>query len=150
MYKRQVRLSRPYFTNKRTEVVKNPKIYFIDNGLRNYIIQDFREPLIRPDIGQIVENFVATEIVKSGKELKFWRSKSKAEVDFIIESLRYPIPVEVKSGIAKSPGKSLISFVSKYGPKKAFVLHRGNYSRRTINGTEILFMPLYAVNLIFR
>ena len=145
-----VRLSRPYFTNKRTEVVKNPKIYFIDNGLRNYIIQDFREPLIRPDIGQIVENFVATEIVKSGKELKFWRSKSKAEVDFIIESLRYPIPVEVKSGIAKSPGKSLISFVSKYGPKKAFVLHRGNYSRRTINGTEILFMPLYAVNLIFR
>ena len=145
-----VRLSRPYFTNKRTEVVKNPKIYFIDNGLRNYIIQDFREPLIRPDIGQIVENFVATEIVKSGKELKFWRSKSKAEVDFVIESPGYPIPVEVKSGIAKSPGKSLISFVSKYGPKKAFVLHRGNYSRRTINGTEILFMPLYAVNLIFR
>ena len=145
-----VRLSRPYFTNKRTEVVKNPKIYFIDNGLRNYIIQDFREPLIRPDVGQIVENFVATEIVKSGKELKFWRSKSKAEVDFVIESPGYPIPVEVKSGIAKSPGKSLISFVSKYGPKKAFVLHRGNYSRRTINGTEILFMPLYAVNLIFR
>lgn len=145
-----VRLSRPYFTNKRTEVVKNPKIYFIDNGLRNYIIQDFREPLIRPDIGQIVENFGATEIVKSGKELKFWRSKSKAEVDFVIESPGYPIPVEVKSGIAKSPGKSLISFVSKYGPKKAFVLHRGNYSRRTINGTEILFMPLYAVNLIFR
>jgi len=145
-----VRLSRPYFTNKRTEVVKNPKIYFIDNGLRNYIIQDFREPLIRPDIGQIVENFVASEIVKSGKELKFWRSKSKAEVDFVIESPGYPIPVEVKSGIAKSPGKSLISFVSKYGPKKAFVLHRGNYSRRTINGTEILFMPLYAVNLIFR
>ena len=145
-----VRLSRPYFTNKRTEVVKNPKIYFIDNGLRNYIIQDFREPLTRPDIGQIVENFVASEIVKSGKELKFWRSKSKAEVDFVIESPGYPIPVEVKSGIAKSPGKSLISFVSKYGPKKAFVLHRGNYSRRTINGTEILFMPLYAVNLIFR
>ena len=145
-----VRLSRPYFTNKRTEVVKNPKIYFIDNGLRNYIIQDFREPLIRPDIGQIVENFVASEIVKSGKELKFWRSKSKAEVDFVIESPGYPVPVEVKSGIAKSPGKSLISFVSKYGPKKAFVLHRGNYSRRTINGTEILFMPLYAVNLIFR
>ena len=145
-----VRLSRPYFTNKRTEVVKNPKIYFIDNGLRNYIIQDFREPLIRPDVGQIVENFVASEIVKSGKELKFWRSKSKAEVDFVIESPGYPIPVEVKSGIAKSPGKSLISFVSKYGPKKAFVLHRGNYSRRTINGTEILFMPLYAVNLIFR
>ena len=145
-----VRLSRPYFTNKRTEVVKNPKIYFIDNGLRNYIIQDFREPLIRPDIGQIVENFVASEIVKSGKELKFWRSKSKAEVDFVIESPGYPVPVEVKSGIAKSPGKSLISFVSKYGPQKAFVLHRGNYSRRTINGTEILFMPLYAVNLIFR
>ena len=145
-----VRLSRPYFTNKRTEVVKNPKIYFIDNGLRNYIIQDFREPLTRPDIGQIVENFVASEIVKSGKELKFWRSKSKAEVDFVIESPGYPIPVEVKSGIAKSPGKSLISFVSKYGPQKAFVLHRGNYSRRTINGTEILFMPLYAVNLIFR
>lgn len=145
-----IRLARPYFTNKRTEVVKNPKIYLIDNGLRNYIIQDFREPITRADMGQIVENFVASEIVKSGKELKFWRSKSKAEVDFVRVSPRYPILVEEKSRVAKSPGKSLISFIRKYRVRKVFVLHRGNYSKRTINGTEILFVSFYAVNLIFK
>lgn len=33
---------RPYFTNPRKEIVKNPKIYFDDTGLRNCVVKNFR------------------------------------------------------------------------------------------------------------
>ncbi|PIT96655.1 hypothetical protein COT82_02045, partial [Candidatus Campbellbacteria bacterium CG10_big_fil_rev_8_21_14_0_10_35_52] len=36
------KLVRPFFKNKRTEIVKNPKVYFIDTGIRNTVINDFR------------------------------------------------------------------------------------------------------------
>jgi predicted AAA+ superfamily ATPase len=33
-------LPKPFFTNKRIELVKNPKVYFYDTGLRNAVIDD--------------------------------------------------------------------------------------------------------------
>ncbi|HII29662.1 TPA: ATP-binding protein, partial [Candidatus Woesearchaeota archaeon] len=34
---------RPFFTNKNKELVKIPKLYFLDNGVRNYFINNFNE-----------------------------------------------------------------------------------------------------------
>jgi len=78
-------LLRPYFTNKRKEIVKNPKIYFIDNGLRNAVVGDFRSLADRPDGGALLENTVYMELVKAGLKPQFWRDKQKNEVDFIID-----------------------------------------------------------------
>ena len=75
----------PYFTNKRTEIIKVPKVYFYDNGFRNIIIDDFKIYSLRQDIGKLNENFIFTQLTYAGMEVKFWRTKSKAEVDFIIE-----------------------------------------------------------------
>ena len=41
----------PFFTNKRLEIVKNPKIYFLDIGLRNVIIKNFSSLEERVDKG---------------------------------------------------------------------------------------------------
>ncbi len=35
-------LIRPFYKNKKKEIVKNKKVYFYDTGLRNFIINDFR------------------------------------------------------------------------------------------------------------
>jgi len=48
-------LLRPFFTNKTTELKKNPKIYLIDTGFRNYILNNFNELSFRPDEGEIIE-----------------------------------------------------------------------------------------------
>jgi uncharacterized protein len=32
---------KPFFTNKLKEIVKMPKIYFIDNGFKNFLINRF-------------------------------------------------------------------------------------------------------------
>ena len=39
---------KPYFTNKRTELSKNPKVYFNDLGLRNYSLNLFGNLFERP------------------------------------------------------------------------------------------------------
>ena len=39
----------------------------------------------RSDKGEIYENFVFIELLFGGLEPKYWNTKSKAEVDFILE-----------------------------------------------------------------
>ena len=70
--------ARPFFTNKRTELVKNPKIFFLDNGFRNWVTKNFQPVKERPDKGWLYENFVASELAKKEIELKYWRTKSIA------------------------------------------------------------------------
>lgn len=102
----------PFFANKRSEIIKVPKIYFFDSGFRNVVIDDFRTG-IRQDTGQMNENFIFTQLTYKGMDVKFWRSKSKAEVDFILDS-KGLVAIESKSGARV--GKSLHSFKEKYKP----------------------------------
>ena len=95
-----------------------------------------------------MENFIASELIKKELTPNFWRTKSGAEVDFIVQKNGEIIPIEVKSGIAKTPGKSLISFIKKYKPSKAYVFHTGGISSSTLHNTKIFFRPLYAIPLV--
>ena len=143
-----LRFSRPFFTNKRLELVKNPKAYFVDLGFRNHLIQDFRGWSSRPDVGPLLENFIASELLKRGCPLRFWRTKSGAEVDFVIETREGSLPLEVKAGAASVPGRSLRSFLKKYRPTVAYILHTGNLQTKTVERTPVQFMPLYAVSFL--
>ncbi len=76
---------RPFFTNKRIEIVKNPKIYFFDSGLRNSVLNDFRQLSQRNDAGALVENAFSIELTKKGLLQNYWRTKRKEEIDFIVQ-----------------------------------------------------------------
>ena len=78
------KLVRPFFKNKRTEIVKNPKVYFIDTGIRNTVINDFRGLGDRIDKGSLLENGLAMQFIKQGIDFNFWRDKKKNEVDFVL------------------------------------------------------------------
>lgn len=75
---------KPFFRNKRTEIVKNPKVYFYDTGLRNVIVNDFRGFDSRPDIGGLLENGVFQQLVKLGIGVNYWRDKQQHEIDFVL------------------------------------------------------------------
>jgi len=122
----------PFSTNKRNELVKNPKIYFVDTGLRNVIVGDFKYE--RTDSGALYENLIYSEYLKKGKKLNYWRTKSGAEVDFIDGS----IPIEIK--LSPQIGKSLHSFIIKYSPEKAFVVSGSNAASKQVKNTEISFV----------
>jgi hypothetical protein len=133
-----ISLVKPYYTNKRLEIVKNPKVYFYDTGLRNAVIDDFRRMDSRQDMGSLFEGHIFTELTKKNHNLKYWRTKSKAEVDFIVDD---KIPAEVKSAPGKlTISKSLRSFVGKYNPSEAYVFNRNLFETIKINGTNIKFL----------
>jgi len=139
-----VDLLKPYYTNKMTELSKNPKSFFVDLGLRNYLLSDFRPLEVRNDFGAIMENYAFTAFRKrfSGLSVKFWRTKSKAEVDFVIEKERQIIPVEVKYSSKKIIGKSLFSFIEKFKPSKVIVLTKDLLSEEKRKNCLIQFIPL--------
>jgi len=133
-----IALLRPFFTNKRIELVKNPKVYFYDTGLRNAVIDDFKKMDARQDSGSLYENFIFTEFTKKNFNVKYWRTKSKAEVDFIIND---KIPVEVKSNLNRlTIGKPLLSFIEKYKPEEAFIFNRNIVEKIKVNNTKVRFL----------
>ena len=133
----------PYYTNKRTELVKAPKMFFYDNGFRNIVIKNFQSIKNRGDKGLLYENFVATELFKEQIELKYWRTKSKAEVDFIVEKSEKVIPIEVKSDLSRlASTKSFQSFAEKYKPEKSIVLSEKLFAERN----NVFFRPIFYIN----
>jgi len=90
-------------TNLRKAVSENRKLYFYDLGIRNILVQDFRNLTLRPDKGGVFENFIISEIEKWRKvsntkvNLYFYREYGGKEVDIVIEDYKknYTI-VEIK------------------------------------------------------
>ncbi|MDG6225965.1 MAG: ATP-binding protein [Candidatus Thermoplasmatota archaeon] len=109
----------PYFTNKGLEIVKQSRYFFLDQGLKNGIINDL--PLF-PE-GRAFENYIVSELYKAGFRPKYWRSKGGAEVDIVLEIGRDVIPIEVKLTLERMKvERSMRSFIDKYSPDRAFIV----------------------------
>lgn len=92
-----------FSTNLANELKKSRKYFLYDLGMRNAIIKNFEYNLEkRGDKGTLYESVVFLELlqkVSPNTSLYFWRTKQKAEVDFVKVVNREPIPIEVKSSL---------------------------------------------------
>jgi predicted AAA+ superfamily ATPase len=126
----------PFFNNKTKEITKQPKIYFIDTGMRNIISKSFDT---EPE-GRLFENYVFSELIKLGLNIKYWRTKTKMEVDFIIEKDNELIPIEVKLTSPDKIERNLVSFIESYKPKRAIIVsYKGENKKMKFNDCEIIF-----------
>jgi predicted AAA+ superfamily ATPase len=143
-----VKLVRPFVGGKRAEITSTPKIYFLDNGLRNFLFGGFTPLDQRADFGALMENLVLSELCKHTHPLLdsilYWRSTSGAEVDFIIRKSESLSAIEVKIGRLKRPGitKSLRSFIHAYRPDNVIVFNDALQERIGFEETTILFDTL--------
>lgn len=90
---------KPFFTNKNKELVKIPKVYFIDSGVANFFINNFNGFELRRDSPFLFENYVLSELIKGGIDpdtIKFWQDKNQTEVDFLLEASTGLTVIEVK------------------------------------------------------
>lgn len=139
----------PYYKNKQKELVKNPKIYFLDTGFRNNLIDSMNTFINRTDTGALVENSVYIELLKNfhceNTNLNFWRTKAGAEVDFVISNNDGVIPLEVKYSSFNEPKltKSFISFINSFKPKNGIILTKNYFGLTKFNTTNIIFFPIY-------
>lgn len=143
-----LKLVQPFVGGKRAEITATPKVYFLDNGLRNFLFGGFTSLDQRADFGPLMENLVLSELCKSTHPLldsiHYWRSTSGAEVDFIIRKSGSMSAIEVKAGTLKRPGitKSLRSFIQAYRPDNVIVLNDTLQEEITIDEATILFDTL--------
>ena len=102
--------------NLRNEITKNCRYYFLDNGVRNALINNFNLLVQRNDAGELWENYIIIERLKRQEYLTdtannyFWRTYTKHELDFVEEREGRLFGYEIKWGKAKSrPPKEWLS-----------------------------------------
>jgi predicted AAA+ superfamily ATPase len=98
-------------------IVKMPKGYMRDSGLRNYLQQIHSEESLfnNPLVGNSFETFVIEEIIKGlqAKNIPHWdsyyyRTRDGAEIDLILEGGFGQLPIEIKYSV-NTPIKQLRS-----------------------------------------
>jgi len=94
-----IKVLKPWFTNRNHEIVKMPKVYYLDNGVRNYFVNNFNPAELRQDAAFLFEGYVISELIKLGVDpdtMRYWRTKNQTEVDLVLESSGKTIPIEIK------------------------------------------------------
>ena len=149
---------KPFVGNKRTEITANPIYYFLDNGFRNQALQNFSLIENRSDAGFLVENFIFNEIIKfktqhfKNWDIHFWRTKSGAEVDFVIRAGQKIVPIEVKYQNMKGPKltRGFRSFLKSYQPPLSAVITKSFTAKvKEENGT-VMFLTLDEIDKVLK
>lgn len=148
----------PFAGGRRSELTRQPKIYFVDNGIRNRLLGDLGPFSECSDRGPVLESWVFTELWKGlpwDATLHFWRSSSKAEVDFVVVRGEDIVAVEVKAASLGRPTlpRAAHSFLDAYQPRRMLVVHTGPPHETRIGDSDVRWIApwdlLEAVGEVF-
>lgn len=94
--------------------------------------------------GIFFENFVANELIAKGHKLYYWRGKSSAELEFIVESNNKLYPIDVKKG--RGVLNSLEKFANHNKFECAIKVSKNNYGYN--KEQKLLTVPFYFIPFI--
>lgn len=123
------------------------KIYMTDIGLLrkkaniNYRTILFGDASFKLFKGALTENYVMMQLSCLGIDSYFYRSKSDAEIDFIIDYDGLIIPIEVKAA-DNTKAKSLHVYNNRYNPKMAIKTSLKNVGDNMDGNTHVYSIPL--------
>jgi len=140
-----LRLVPPFAGGRRGEVIGTPKVFFIDNGLRNAGFGGFAASSGRADRGALWQNAVFGELSKRPEppaEIFYWRSKNGAEVDFVVRRQGRLTAIVVHAGELRRPllPRAARSFLAAYRPACLGI----------VNGSLKLDLEVDGINVRFR
>lgn len=120
-----------FSANLRKEIVKSKRWYFVDNGIRNAIINNFSPLATRTDVGALWEQYFLAERLKYNQyhapqvESFFWRTYDQQEID-LLETYNGNLQAfecKWKKGNAKIP----TAFAKSYPSATFSVVNKENY-----------------------
>ncbi len=94
--------------------------------------------------GIFFENFVANELIAKGHKLFYWRGKTSAELEFIIESNNKLYPLDVKKG--RGTLNSLEKFSNHNKFEYAIKVSKNNYGYNPEQ--KLLTVPFYFIPFV--
>lgn len=103
--------AKPISTNEREAISKATKIYFVDLGVRNALVDNFDPFNQRLDRGQLLENAVfvgmkkKSDYLDDNSVLGFFRSRYGTEIDIVKKDGGEEKLFEIKTSLKKSRQK---------------------------------------------
>jgi predicted AAA+ superfamily ATPase len=148
-----LRLVPPFAEGKRSEITGTPKVFFLDNGLRNAVFGGFTASGQRSDRGALWENAIFNELAKRLDlldEIRFWRSKSGAEVDFVVRRGQRMVAIEVKAAeLARQLlSRAAHSFLEAYRPACLGVVNASLRLDTVEHGVKVRFVRPWEIALV--
>ncbi len=111
----------PFHKNLRSELSKNPKVFFLDTGMMHLLwLKEFPKVIH----GNSFETFIFLELFKSKNKINFWRTTNKQEIDFIIKNKEI-YAIEAKHNFQNIDNRALKFFSENYKCKTLTVGLKG-------------------------
>jgi predicted AAA+ superfamily ATPase len=138
-----------YKKSKRNHLSETPKFYLFDVGVAQYLQKIQIHQLSGIEAGNAFEHFIFTELMaysyysEKYLDIRFWRTSTGLEVDFILGAGKVAIECKIDSRVHASDVKGLYAFCEDYHPEKAIVVSQDVSARRLVTGhhTPIDIIP---------
>jgi predicted AAA+ superfamily ATPase len=136
-----------FTSSKISSLKKMPKVFFFDNGLRNFFSSTFDEISLEKEKGILSENFVFSQLIKFNAwqlnefgKVQFWRSPSGNEIDFIFSYRKNIIPIEVK--LSQPLGRGAEEFLKRLNPDRIFIVTKDRLEIQKKGNVYYMYIPL--------
>ena len=123
----------------------NPrKIYVSDLGIRNAISFDFSE-----NKGRLLENLVFLRLLKTDKEIYYYKTKNNLEVDFLVkEKQKVKLLIQVSFVLKNFKTKdreikALTKAMQELKLKQGIIITENEEDEINIDGKKIKVIPAY-------
>ncbi|HSW09905.1 MAG TPA: ATP-binding protein [Bacillota bacterium] len=105
-----------YSVSRRRRLVKTPKLYWYDTALALQLAGETHPRGAHLENLVLIDLLAWRDVQPRRPEVLFWRTATGHEVDFVIETDRRLLPIEVKSAVRISPADAggLEAFIEEY------------------------------------
>ena len=128
---------------KNRRLIETEKFYLFDVGITNYLAR--RKPKFgTPEYGHSFEQFILMELKAYQAyrdpelDIRYWRTSTGFEVDFILNEMSVAIEVKSSNKIHHNHLKGLRALLEEHKVKKSIVVSHEERPRRVDPGIEIL------------
>lgn len=133
-----------YDYSVKKQINKPKKLYCIDTGMVNAVSFRFSE-----NIGQLYENLVFLQLLRSNCEIYYWQDEKGLEVDFVIkQGLKVNRMIQVCSDISDAQTrnreiKGLVSGLVYFDMPEGIIITSDLFAEETVEEKQIKFVPLW-------
>ncbi len=142
----------PYVPKSGRDVLSaTSKFYLFDTGIVTQLTQEYLKQIKGDFAGKLFENFILSQLiaykylVSPNIEIKFWRTRTELEVDFIItrgKKVLASIESKISNNIGKTDINGLIAFQEENKSVPAYVVSFVTKARR-IQGNDNADIDVY-------
>ncbi len=133
-----------YDYSLKKQINKPKKLYCIDTGMVNAVSFRFSE-----NIGQLYENLVFLQLLRSNCEIYYWTDDKNLEVDFVIkEGLKASRLIQVCSDISDPDTRAreingLVSGLKYFNISEGTLITSDIFTQEEVEGKKIHYVPLW-------